>query len=186
MSAVVSNIGALFVTETATRSASVIGVYLSETVSTGAIVDLAGALAPAITLAADLTIVAAVVGSKFGKGSYGVNHYSRVATLDLAGDLAPSVSFAGNLDIVGQDFFFGDLAPVVTFAATLSVTIDLGHGDLAPSVAFSGALTGLTELAGDLPVQVALGGVLTGAVDVDGDLPVQITLAATLTAGPLW
>ena len=55
MSALVSGQGAVFVSETATRSASAAGAFLSETVSTGGPVDFAGDLSFSVPFAADVT-----------------------------------------------------------------------------------------------------------------------------------
>ena len=62
MSALVSGQGAVFVSETATRSASAGGAFLSETVSTGGPVDLAGDLSFSIPFAADVTPLQDLIG----------------------------------------------------------------------------------------------------------------------------
>ena len=178
----------------------------------GVTTDLAGNLAPAVSFAANLTIIPAPAyidftgnlgsPSSYGKLAYGQKHYSR------GGPFAPI--FAGNLDIVGQDFFAGDLRPVVTFSGALSIMVGSLAGDLAPVVTFAGDLTLVPScgvgpeawapvvtfaadlslvigLAGDLAPQIDLGASLTFDLPLTGDLPFQIAFAGSeLTAGPLW
>ena len=119
MSALVSSQGAAFVTETGTRSASAAGAFLTETVAVGAVVNLAGDLAPALAFSADLSV-------------------SSVSYVDLAGDLAPSTSLAASLGLTAG--LAGDLAPSVSFVADTANLLVL-TGGLAPSVAFGADIT---------------------------------------------
>jgi hypothetical protein len=118
-------------------------------------------------LAGDLSVIEAPKASKFGKGSYGVNHYSRVATLDLVGDLPLIGSVSADLDIAGQVFFNGALSAIVNFGGT--------------------GITMVADLAGDLPIQIDLGGTVGLDQVVDGDLPFTVVLACSgMLSGPLW
>ena len=125
--------------------------------------------------------------SKYGKGLYGVNHYSRVAVLDLSGDLAPVAAFLASVDIVGQDFFDGDFAPIVTFSGALGLVFDVVPGDFVPTVVFAADLTFDLLLGGDLDSQIDLEGSLILDSLVDGDLSFTVIFAASgFIVGPLW
>ena len=87
MSALVSSQGAAFVTETGTLSALAGGAFLSETVSVGAIVDLAGDLAVSVAFAADVADVFSLVGDLAPSVALAADITVIGATLDLAGDL---------------------------------------------------------------------------------------------------
>ena len=136
MSALVSNLGATFVTETGIRSSSVVGVHLSETVATGgATVDLAGDLSPSIAFAADVSDIFALAGDL----TVTVNFAADVADLfSLTGNLSVTVSFAA--DVADIFALVGGLSPSVAFAADLTV-------DLKPAnyVDLSGNLGGASS-----------------------------------------
>lgn len=101
--------------------------------------------------------------SPYGKLSYGLKQYSRVAAFVpiLGADLTVSAGVV----------FSGDFAPAVSFAADLDVIgfVDLG-GDFAPQVALGGSLSL------DLPL-TALEGGLT---------PIVVLGASSFVSGPLW
>ena len=86
MSGLFASYGATFLAETGARSSG-LGVFVTETVRSGATVDLAGDLAPSVALAADLTFVQA-----------------------LAGDLAPSLALGAGLTVVPAPANYVDLA----------------------------------------------------------------------------
>ena len=108
MSALVSSQGAVFVTETATRSASAGGAFLTETVS--AIVLLAGDLAPSLIFVSDLTVAA---GGPWTPASLpGLSIWLDAAPLALAD--GAQVSAWTNLGS-GPSTVFHDSLPLATF-----------------------------------------------------------------------
>ena len=157
----------------------------------GAIRDLAGALVPAVSFAADLTVATGAPGnyvdlagnlggvSSYGVRKYGAKKYSRVPAFE-------PIFAALALDIVGTDELAGDLRPVVTFAGALALTKVLA-GDLTPTVALGGELTFDLLLEGGIAPQIDLGASLSLDLPLEGDFPVQIDLGASgLISGPLW
>jgi SPRY domain len=122
--------------------------------------------------------------SSYGKLSYGLKKYSRVAAF------APT--FAADFSVSPQVVFSGDFAPAVSFGADLGVAWGVG-GDLAPAISFSaGALDviGFKDFSGDLALQIDLGSSLS--VDLvlaalEGGLTLNVALgASSLVSGPLW
>ena len=205
MSALVSNLGATFVTETGIRSSSVVGVHLSETVATGgATVDLAGDLSPSIAFAADVADLFSLTGDL----SVTVSFAADVADIfALVGGLSPSVAFAADLTVdlkpanyvdlsgnlggassygrgkygAGKYSQNGAITPLFAGDTLQIVGEDLLVGDLAPVVSFAGNVSLLPGLVGDLAPQVTFAADLNVVIGLAGDLPLQIGLGATLT-----
>ena len=209
MSGLFASYGATFLIETGARSSG-LGVFVTETVRSGAPVDLAGNLtptvafngaasisvgiaggfAPAVAFGGDLTVTTPVrnyvdfSGNIGGASLYGKGSYGSglYSRFDAIQPL-----FAGDLDIVGQDYFDGDLAPAVTFAGTLQVVHGLGAGDISPIVTFSGNLQLQAGLAGDIAPQVDFSASLTFDTLLAGGFGFTVIFAAAgLISGPLW
>src|SRR4029077_10638745 len=86
--------------------------------------------------------------SSYGKLSYGLKKYSRVAAF------APT--FAADFSVSPEVAFSGDLAPAVSFGANLGVVWGLS-GDLAPAVSFSADaldVVGFIDFSGVLAPQI--------------------------------
>ena len=148
MSAAYSNQGAVFLAETGFRSAALAGVYVTETFAAGLAIDLAGDLAPSVTLAGDLTVTTRVYVDFAG---------DLASNITLASDLSRILGFDGGIastptltgDLTGTYSFAGDLAPGVTLAGDLTVAAGVSYIDLV------GNLTPATSLAGDITVTAA-------------------------------
>lgn len=152
-------------------------------------IGLAGNLAPSITFAADLTFQPVVyvdfAGNLGGEGVgslYGKGPYGRGP---YGGLDAITPIFAADLSIVAASFY-GDLAPIVTFAGGLSLNQPL-KGDFAPVITFKGDLdiVGTVYFAGDLAPVISFGGDLTGTFGLaGGDLAPAIAFSGALTITP--
>src|SRR4029077_9675706 len=81
--------------------------------------------------------------SSYGKLSYGLKKYSRVAAF------VPT--FAADFSVSPQVAFSGDLAPAVSFGADLGIAWGVS-GDLAPAISFAADLNvvGFVDFGGDL------------------------------------
>lgn len=221
MSALFTGQGAIFLTESGTRSGAVAGVYVDESV--GSIVLLVGNMAPSLVFAAPLTGIfvlagdiapslfysatvtgilnlagdlpavpvfggdlssgGVVIGSLYGKGTYGLGLYSQVSVWDLAGDLSVTPVLGGAL--AGVPLLAGDLAPSVTIAGVVLGTFAL-IGDLAPAITINGDLFLTAVFAGDIPLDISFTGELELIISMVGDLPLAVSLDADMHSGPLW
>ena len=121
--------------------------------------------------------------SHYGKLSYGVGKYSRVAAF------APT--FAANFSVSPEVAFSGDFAPAVSFSANFSVAWGLS-GDLVPAISFGADLSviGYVDFGGDLAPQIGLGGSLSldlALTVLEGGLtPIVALEASSFISGPLW
>ena len=121
--------------------------------------------------------------SSYGKLSYGLKEYSRVAAF------APT--FASDVTVSAGVVFSGDLAPAVSFAADLGVVFGVS-GDLAPAISFGADLdvVGFVDFGGDLAPQIALGGSLSldlSLTTLDGSFGFTVVYGALeFVSGPLW
>ena len=120
MSGVVTSQGAVFVTETATRSASVTGAFLSES-GGGSIQNLIGGIVPSFTLGGNLSSIFSLVGDvRPAITLSGTLSTSAFSAVDLAGGVAPSVTLGGNLS--NTYVLAGSVAPAFTLAGDLIVS----------------------------------------------------------------
>ena len=207
MSAVFTNLGVVYLAETARRSSSLGGIFVTETV--GAIVDLAGDLAFSVPFAADVTDIHDFVGDLTTAVTFIADltvSAPSINYVDFAGAVVPSTVFTADLTVVidtahyvdftgnlGGVSLYGRLAygrghysridafaPI--FAGTLDIVgQDFFDGDLRPVITFAGALTFDNELAGDLAPQITFAANLGLVIDLAGDLGPQIDLGASLS-----
>jgi hypothetical protein len=121
--------------------------------------------------------------SSYGKLSYGLKKYSRVAAF------APA--FAADFSVSAGVVFSGDFAPAVAFGADLGIVWGVS-GDFAPAISFDAVLDviGFVDFSGDLALQIALGGSLSLDLALgvlEGGLTPIVALGASLfVSGPLW
>ena len=169
MSAVVANLGPVFVTETGRRSASVGGAYLTET--TVNYVDLAGGLTPSLSFAGDLTV--AVGGGPWTPTLVpGLEIWLDAAQLALAD--GASISTWTNL---GSGSSLTIAAPPLTFKAG----IVNGHG----AVRFSGSsgsayVRGVTTVTKDFTVAYVARrwGPIVGRIFMGPTPPVNVAIGS--------
>ena len=134
--------------------------------------------APPVDLAGNLGGI-----SSYGKLSYGLKQYSRVAAF------APT--FGADLTVSAGVALSGDLAPTVSFGANFGIVFGVS-GDLVPAISFGADLDviGFVDLSGDLAPQIALGGSLSLLVPLDsllGSFGFTVVYgAAEMLSGPLW
>lgn len=122
--------------------------------------------------------------SSYGKLSYGLKKYSRVAAF------API--FAADFLVSAGVVFSGDFAPTVSFSADLGVVFGVS-ADLAPVISFGADaldIVGFIDFGGDLALQIDLGGSLSldlSLTVLEGGLAPDVALAASsFISGPLW
>jgi hypothetical protein len=114
-----------------------LGPYGKGLYSSSSVYNFAGAIAPVVTFAADLSLQ---------------------GLQDLAGSFVPSVTLAGNL--IGVQPLVGDLAPQINFAGHLDMDFAL-VGDLAPRVTPLATIMGDKPLNSDMSFQVAMAASMT-------------------------